>query len=495
MSGPRVRWLGVGLAGVAGAGVMALTPTVNPALACADVSPYPADPTTIGLVIGPSGVPIPGSDYVDLANELYIHPNFPDTTYPVPYENGLFTPEYPLLSVPFSVNYPTATTGPLAGFPDLSTSMGQGMLIVENAIAGDQAAGDASTVFGWSQSSTIAGLVMEQLDPSGTPEPNAGLQFVLVGDPSAPNGGLLERFDGLNLPSLGLSFDGATPADDFPTDIYTLEYDGYADFPRYPIDVLADLNALLGTITIHGLYLSLTPELVADATLLPGSALLDTPDSLTNYYMIDQAPPLVTLLADFPVVGKPLAALLGPDLTYLINLGYGADNLGYSTPANVPTEFGLFPDVSPITVFDELVAGTQQGVSAFTDDLATVSLSSGAAGLLASLPNITDLVTALSTDVSDPAIMVTDIINSITIAGSALAAFQLVTGDIVNAVVTSMPAYDVTLFQDNLANPLDAIGLPIAADTGLLTMAAGFEFEILAEGLIAIVGDVTSVAP
>ena len=31
----------------------------------------------------------------------------------------------------------------------------------------------------------------------------------------------------------------------------------------------------------------------------------------------------------------------------LINLGYGGDNLGYSdAPANVPTPFGLFPDVN-----------------------------------------------------------------------------------------------------------------------------------------------------
>jgi len=366
MSGRTLRWLGLGLVGTAGAGVLALTATLTSAVAYGDVSPEPVDPTTIGLVVGPSGIPLPNYNipgYVAAANQLYIHPNFPDTTYPDPYANGLFTPEYPLLSVPLSVNYPTATTGPLAGFPDLSTSMGQGMLIVENAIAGNTAAGDASTVFGWSQSSTIASLIMAQLDPSGTPQPDAGLQFVLVGDPSAPNGGLLERFDGFSFPSLGLSFDGATPADDFPTDIYTLEYDGYADFPRYPINFLADLNALLGTITLHGTYLDLTPQQVADATLLRGSALLDTPDSLTNYYLIPENPPLVTLLSDLPVLGKPLAALLGPDLTVLINVGYGADNLGYSLPANVPTEFGLFPDVSPATVIGELAAGAQQGLS------------------------------------------------------------------------------------------------------------------------------------
>ena len=27
------------------------------------------------------------------------------------------------------------------------------------------------------------------------------------------------------------------------TDIYTLQYDGWADYPQYPLNILADLNA------------------------------------------------------------------------------------------------------------------------------------------------------------------------------------------------------------------------------------------------------------
>jgi hypothetical protein len=38
-------------------------------------------------------------------------------------------------------------------------------------------------------------------------------------------------------------------------------------------------------------------------------------------------------------------------------------------------------------------------------------------------------------------------------------------------VAATIPAYDVQLFMDNLDNPVDAIGLPIAANTGLLTLA------------------------
>jgi PE-PPE domain len=87
------------------------------------------------------------------------------------------------------------------------------------------------------------------------------LGFTLLGDPMNPNGGLLERFVGLTLPSLGFDFYGATPPNTpYNTAIYTLEYDGFADFPQYPIDVLSDLNAVLGIHYVHGTYASINPN-------------------------------------------------------------------------------------------------------------------------------------------------------------------------------------------------------------------------------------------
>ncbi len=63
----------------------------------------------------------------------------------------------------------------------------------------------------------------------------------------APNGGLLARFPGLTLPSLGIDFYGATPANSpYTTAIFTIQYDGFADLPRYPIDIFSDLNAVAG---------------------------------------------------------------------------------------------------------------------------------------------------------------------------------------------------------------------------------------------------------
>jgi PE-PPE domain len=501
MSGRKLRWLGLGLVATGGTSILTLTATMNSAFAYAD---------DIGLVIGGSGQPIPGAEYVEAADNLYLDntstsppltpdgPIYPDLTFYQAtgttglsqYGEGLYTPEgaYPHDVHSLLYNYPTAADG----FPDLSSSVGQGMTILESTIAADTAAGDTSTVFGYSQSATISSLVMEQLDPGGTNKANSGLDFLLIGDPNAPNGGLFERFNGfettsgqtvsdpLNLPSLGWVLDGATPADDYTTSIFSLEYDGATDFPRYPLDFLSDLNAVLGIDEIHGNYLTdFTPqEIASDAFLLPGSEALGA-DTLTNYYMIDQTAPLVSLLP------QPLQDLLGPDLTYLINLGYGDGTLGYSvtadSPANVPTPFGLFPDVSLSTVLSTLATDTEQGITAFEKDLADP------AALLASLDpassgqSLTDLWSALSADAADPAATLTNFVNALSIAASAAYSTLQPTADIINTLVTSVPAYDASLISDNLSSGdiLDAFGLPIAANTALDTLVAGFEVDAL----------------
>ena len=83
---------------------------------------------------------------------------------------------------------------------------------------------------------------------------------------------------------------------------------------------------------------------------------------------------------------------------------------------------------------------------------------------------------------ADPSASLTDFINALTSASSAAYSALLPTADIINALVTSMPAYDLSLFADTLSNGgglLDALGLPLAADTALVTLAAGFEVDVI----------------
>jgi hypothetical protein len=496
------------MAATVGAGFLSMAAMMNSGFAYADGD--------VGIVMGGSGLPLPGPTYVGAADALYLAnpgiphgPLYPDldfyqATSTVPgspgfFGDGLFTPEglYPLTGVhTLQLNYPGTD-----GFPSTSTSVGQGMEQLETAIAVEQKAGDTPIVFGYSQSSTISSYVMQQLDPSGAAHTGPlDPQFLLLGDPSNPNGGLLSRFDGftlsnaahtvvsdpLSLPALGVSFDSFTPPGDYVTNMYSLEYDGFTDFPRYPLNFLSDLNAFLGIATIHGTYLNggidgsgPTGGEIAGATLLPGSMADGATGSLTNYWMINETAPLVALLP------KPLQEVLGPDLTYLINLGYGNGDLGYSvdatSPADVNTPFGLFPDVSVKDVLTSLVTDTKEGFQNLiggTDPYESAALGSGSVG-----QSIAEAMASVhSALAADPGASLTDLINALTSATSAAYSALLPTADIINSLVTSMPAYDISLFTEALSNGgglLDALGLPLAADTALVTLAGGFEVEVL----------------
>ncbi len=139
-------------------------------------------------------------------------------------------------------------------------SINEGLTILDNAIMANTKNGATLTVFGYSQSAIMASLEMQHLASLGNSAPAPGqLNFVLVGNEMNPNGGLLSRFPNLSIPSLGLTFYGATPADTpYLTNIYTLEYDGFADFPKYPINFLSDLNAVAGILSVHTTYVQLT---------------------------------------------------------------------------------------------------------------------------------------------------------------------------------------------------------------------------------------------
>ena len=304
------------------------------------------------LVMGGSSIPIPPQSYVNAADTLYLQPrDFTGTP------QALDTPEG---------FYPTTGVNSLTA----DASEAQGAQILNGAITGQIADGNVDAanpvvVFGYSQSSALSTMTMEQLWNQGVPSDD--VHFVLVGDTAAPNGGLLERFTDLSVPSFGITFGNPTPDDLYPTDVYTLEYDGFADFPQYPIDPLSDLNAFAGMIYEHLTYLDLDPGQIQNAIPLE-----TTGDSLTDYYMIGvQDLPLLDPLRLIPFVGNPLADLLQPDVTVLVNLGYGSITDGWSQgPANVATPFELFPtDLNWSDVFTALLNGVPQGIEAAIADL------------------------------------------------------------------------------------------------------------------------------
>lgn len=304
----------------------------------------------VAFVMGGSGIPLPSPGYVNAADLLYLEPHgFTGTA------KSLFTPQ---LYFPGNI------------------SMVQGAQILADAIQKQIAGGGVNAdnpvyVFGYSQSSAMSSMTMEQLHHQGVPAED--VHFVLVGNSANPNGGLLQllNFWGGDLTFWnGMTLGHPTP-DHFATDVYTLEYDGYADFPRYPLNLVADLNAIVGMFSTHIAYFGLTSEDIANAVQLE-----TTGDSLTNYYIIpSETLPLVDLLRLNPGWGNPLADLLEPSLRILVNLGYGSLTEGWNQgPANMPTSFSLELLPSHIS-WDEVNAALSvawaQGVQAAFRDLGT----------------------------------------------------------------------------------------------------------------------------
>lgn len=247
----------------------------------------------------------------------------------------------------------------------LDQSVAQGVQNLNTAIAAQQALGNHVIVFGGSQSAVVATLEMRYLEtlPVGVRPALDQLSFVLIANPDRPDGGLLARLPGFSIPGIGFTFYGATPTNAYPTIDYAVQYDGAADFPQFPINILADANAVAGFLFVHPAYDMVTAGQIASGVVQPVSPA----DTQTTYILIPSHNlPLLDPLRAIPLVGNPLADLVQPDLRVLVELGY--DRTAYQ---DVPTAFGLFPHIDPATVGAELQQGAVQGI---TDALADVGL-------------------------------------------------------------------------------------------------------------------------
>ena len=169
--------------------------------------------------------------------------------------------------------------------------------------------GNTVSIYGYSQSAVVVSLEMTKLQAEGVPTSNAS--FLIVGNPMNPNGGFFERFAGLQLPSIGMDFYGATPSNAYPTTIVTIEYDSWADFPQYPLDIFSDLNAISSL--NHFYYHVLTAAADEFGHLLPTSG-----PTQTEYYMIPATQlPLLNPVREHPFHREPhrRPAAAGPDVS------------------------------------------------------------------------------------------------------------------------------------------------------------------------------------
>lgn len=143
---------------------------------------------------------------------------------------------------------------------------------------------------------------------------------MLVANPMRPNGGILERFVGLTIPLLEVTNFGATPTNsgdlgpgnDFPTVDITQQYDGWADFPVYPLDVVATANAIMGILLVHLDYRSAQM----------GTAVQQGTYGDTTYYMIPTETLPLLMPLKFLGVPSPIIKILDAPLRTLVEMGY-----------------------------------------------------------------------------------------------------------------------------------------------------------------------------
>lgn len=319
--------------------------------------------TATALIVPGTGTSEPGkvTDFLANAVKYYTMPNAPSCA---------------LICIPVGINYP-ASLWPLTGLSTAkwNVSVASGVSNVNSEVI-NQLKSDPTgpiVIFGFSQGAAVAS--QEKSNLAGLSDAGkAQFTFVLAGNPERPNGGLFERLAALGtVPILDVTFGlpTATNTGIATTDI-AYQYDGVADFPEYPVDVLADLNALAGIIYVHqyelapnGKQMKPLPYGYTPATLIAAEAnpanrqvygdttYITIP--ATNLPLLQPVEQLASATGTSLLV-TPIVDLIQPALQVLIEAGYNRTNYGQPTPV------GLIPLINPVTLATQLVGAVGRGV-------------------------------------------------------------------------------------------------------------------------------------
>jgi len=337
----------------------------TPAVAFAE----PSDSShSTALIMGGSTVPTPDDFLVESVKNQYIAPTHPgqDIEYV-----AVTTPEelWPVTGVarivglaigpaeiwgPGEPGWPDVPWWKLSGLFDLTLeqSIQAGLADLEAAMA--EHGNDHLVIYGISQSAVIATREKRKLAeqyPKGTEAPD--IDFVLQGTPNLPNGGFLARFPGLYLPILDWVFDGPAPTDtQFDTVETNRQYDGFADFPLYPINLIADVNALLGAVCYVHCH-SLDVSLPADPSTSPA---YQGTHGDTSYYFFETED--LPLFGPLRTLGVPESVIdvVEPFFRVIVELGYDRSIRPWQ-----PTPARLIPRHDPAAVAADLVDAIGEG--------------------------------------------------------------------------------------------------------------------------------------
>ena len=178
---------------------------------------------------------------------------------------------------------------------------------------------------------------------------------MLGGDPNLPNGGLAARFPGLYMPIVDWTFNGPAPTDtQFDTVVFTRQYDFFADFPLYPLNVISLLNAALGGFYVHGYPLRRQPG--SQSHNVAGLSIAST----ATPTITSSRPQDLPLFGPLRTLGVPesLIDVVEPFFRVLVELGYDR-----SIPSWEPTPARLIPRFDPGKVATDLANAIGEGIN------------------------------------------------------------------------------------------------------------------------------------
>ncbi len=231
--------------------------------------------------------------------------------------------------------------------PTFDNSVGAGVANLHAAVVGSAA--ESILIFGYSQ-----GAVVATGFKSANPDPEKPITYVLDSNPNRPNGGILERFAGLTVPILGITASGATPAVGGITYDVARQYEGWADFPRYPLNVVATLNAVLGIAFLHGVNRQIDE---VDFAALNDPAKTDiVTDGETTYYTVPTARLPLLMPLEF-IVPSPMLTALDAPLRVIVEWGY---DRGVSP--GMPTTAALIRWGNPVQNLKNLALAIPTGI-------------------------------------------------------------------------------------------------------------------------------------
>ncbi|WP_218893805.1 PE-PPE domain-containing protein [Mycolicibacterium vinylchloridicum] len=348
-----------------GTAVLAAAATVTP-VAIADEPPL----ERTALVLCGTTCPTPDDTYIDIVKNQYIEPTHPGENiayvpvtapqqmWPITGFTRLLGLAFgdPRLFAPGGPAWPNEPWWKLSGFFDVTAaqSLRIGAADLDSAIAAHD--DDHLVVYGLSQGAGIANVVKKRLAgqyPAGTSAPD--IDFVLGGDPNLPNGGLMSRFDGAYIPLLDFPFNGPAVTDtQFDTVEINRQYDGFTDFPLYPLNVIADLNAVMGIVYLH--TNSFDVSLPADPTTSP--AYQGTHGDTSYYFFQTQDLPLFAPLRSIGVPEK-FIDVVEPFFRVIVEAGYDRTIKPW-----VPTPARLLPSsLNPGQLAADVATAVEEGMN------------------------------------------------------------------------------------------------------------------------------------